>query len=96
MPMLPTAQGVELFLEHHSIPVVAFVDRMAFAVRNDLNLPDNRCFVVVDARVHREHEEAAFGQLPSRAVSEIVVDAMDQQDRHTPHALLRADGTALC
>src|SRR5512134_2868782 len=33
-----SAQGVELLLEHHSMPVIEFVDRIALAVRNDFSV----------------------------------------------------------
>jgi hypothetical protein len=38
----PSAQGVELLLEHQSMPVIEFVDRMALAVRNDFSVSRRR------------------------------------------------------
>ena len=48
-------------------------------VERDL-LPEHRRLVVVEARVHRQHEEPAPCELAGGEVSEVVVDAMDQQD----------------
>ena len=45
------------------------------------HFPDDGRFVVVEPRVHREHEEPAAGQLPGREVPEVVVHPMDQQHR---------------
>ena len=50
-----------------------------FHVERDL-LPEDRRLVVVEARVHRQHEKAAACQLAGGNVAQVVVDAMDQQD----------------
>jgi hypothetical protein len=42
-------------------------------------LPDQQSFVVVEAGIHREHDEPAAGELARRPVTEEVVDPMNDE-----------------